>query len=248
MVVRNFNICPIRAPRSTRLIRVVEMTAAAPHHAPFFIPAFNNCSKLSDFDPQQGHPNFDEAYARAVGGDYGRIMRASWKPPAGDGRDVIIKVMLGVPRGHVAVLNDERTKTASFFHEESILKDARNPTWAGDINTATGLITPHAAGVGHLCFTYCTGVEEDGHKHLPSTVPLVPGAPTPIYLIAMEPLLGGTLWSRLGLDPLAGVLVGVPLPRSEALWAATDLMAGLAALHKLGYAHADLKCVNKPRV
>jgi hypothetical protein len=218
------------------------MAAAPPlQHGP--LPDFNNNSKFSDFTPL-GHPNFDTAFRSSDGGAFGRAIRANWQYPAGGDREVILKVMLGPPRGHVPVPGDERTRTANFSHEESVLFRARYPTWAHETDPDTGLITPHAAGVGYLCFTYCTGVEADGYQHLPSTIPHVPGAPTPVYLIAMEPLTGGTLWARMGLNPEGRVLVGTPLDPLAALWAAADLMAGLSALHKLGYAHADLKCVH----
>ena len=68
----------------------------------------------------------------------------------------------------------------------------------------------------------------------------------PLYFIAMEPRECGSLWDRLGVRLAVPrgeipVLNGVRLPPEAALRAAADLTAGLAALHKLGYAHADLK-------
>jgi len=61
--------------------------------------------------------------------------------------------------------------------------------------------------------------------------PTPPG--TPLFLVAMEPLTGGRLWDRLQPDQ--------PLPPELQLLAACDLMAGLMALHSLGFAHSDLK-------
>jgi serine/threonine protein kinase len=137
----------------------------------------------------------------------------------------------------------ESTREA-FESEVDILQKVRAVAarWASEA-VGHGDPAPHAIGLGHLSFAYCTGWEEDASVELPSHA--VRGVP--LFLIAMEPLEGGSLWSRMHINPNppdsgpAPVFVGRPLPPEQALRAATDLMAGLSALHKLGYAHEDLK-------
>jgi len=74
----------------------------------------------------------------------------------------------------------------------------------------------------------CSGCEEKASQQID------PGTPgKDVFLIALEPLPGGSLKERLQKCKL--------LAPDAVLLAAADLMAGLAALHKLGYAHADLK-------
>ena len=105
---------------------------------------------------------------------------------------------------------------------------------------ASALASP-CVGLRHLCIWYCSGIEPNACDLLPRLLPDkerdLPDRPTPpntpLYLIAMEPLCGGTLWSRL--KPAS------PLSTDAQLLAAADLMAGLMALHSLGFAHSDLK-------
>jgi serine/threonine protein kinase len=203
--------------------------------------AFSNRVTIPDFRPvDRQFANVNEAYATAHGGAFGRTILVEWLPPSGDGRQVMLKVLLGPQKGRACQTG--QTTLDDFFREETVLKEARNPDWASRVD-AVGVVAPCAAGVGHLCFTYCSGAEEDARVNLSSCVPL--GAPCPVFMVAMEPLMGGTLWGRLGLAPsdAVPVYVGIQLDPLAALWAAADLMAGLSALHELGYAHADLKCV-----
>jgi serine/threonine protein kinase len=162
---------------------------------------------------------------------------SQWLPPVGDGRRVALKLMLGeTPDGR-------GTSHEAFSREADILYRLRYLTslWANDVADGEALFpAAHAVGaLNNLSFTYCTGWVENAQTVIPSA-PAVP-----LFLIAMEPLEGGTLWDRLGVDPEGrGVVVGSPLPPDEALLVAADLMAALAALHKLGCAHADIKKVN----
>jgi serine/threonine protein kinase len=155
---------------------------------------------------------------------------------------LILKLLLGA-RDPDRARPGETTRVA-FDSEVDILQKVRAVAlrWAGDVSDS-GDPAPHVVGLGHLSFTYCTGWEGNASVELPSHA--VRGAP--LFLIAMEPLEGGSLWARMSLNPAprdcsaAPVFVGRPLAPEQALRAAADLMAGLSALHKLGYAHADLK-------
>ena len=86
---------------------------------------------------------------------------------------------------------------------------------------------------------YFAGCERDARDFLPSLpADMFHSArptpeKTPLYLVALEWLGGGTLWDRL--KPAA------VLSPHEQLLAAADMMAALMALHHLNYVHADLK-------
>lgn len=100
------------------------------------------------------------------------------------------------------------------------------------------LVSP-LIGLRHLCTMYFAGYERDARAFLPSLPADMSHSArptpeqTPLYLVALEWLGGGTLWDRL--KPAA------VLPPLEQLLAAADMMAALMALHHLGFAHADLK-------
>ena len=100
-------------------------------------------------------------------------------------------------------------------------------------------------GLKHLCFAYALGRENNpafaGAVPTSGSVGLGVSPSTHInqslYLLALEPLTGGTLWQRAIRNEETPTLMG----QHEQLLAATDLMAGLMALHNLGFAHSDLK-------
>jgi serine/threonine protein kinase len=204
------------------------------------IPEFSIRAKIAQFNTSKGG-TWDETFEKSPGGRFGRAVRATWRPPQGGLVQVILKVLLGA-RNAASARPDETTRDG-FDSEVDILQKVRAIAahWASEVGRS-GAPAPHFIGLRHLSFTYCTGWEEDASIVLRTHA--LPGSP--LFFIAMEPLDGGSLWERQHLNPIprpgsAAVWTGRPLPPEEALRAAADLMAGLAALHKLGYAHADLK-------
>ena len=154
------------------------------------------------------------------------MVQAEWLPVGGVPLRVALKLMIGQrPDGYGG-----RTTRSMFDKEVGILQHIRS---AFDEIRTSGVVRvgdARAVGLAHLAFTFCTGCEESAADVLPLNSP--PGAP--LYFIAMEPLMGGTLWTRLRRS--CG-----PLDQFEALRSAKDLAAALAALHSRGIAHADLK-------
>jgi serine/threonine protein kinase len=205
------------------------------------IPEFSIRAKLGQFVPND-FSSWDDAFDGSPGGCFGRAVKVVWWPPQGGNVKAILKLMPGA-KNAARARQGESTRDA-FESEVDILQKVRAVAtrWAIEAVGHDGP-APHTIGLGHLSFTYCTGWEEDASVELPSHA--VRGAP--LFLIAMEPLEGGSLWARMRINPNppdsgpAPVFVGQPLPPEQALRAAADLMAGLSALHKLGYAHADLK-------
>lgn len=122
------------------------------------------------------------------------------------------------------------TTQVGFEREVHVLQRVRSAYDATRGPGATGGDDASTIGLMHLTFAYCAGSEESAASVLPMYAP--PGAP--LFFIAMEYLTGKTLWQRLN------VSCG-PLLRLEAVLAAAQLSAALAALHNLGFAHADLK-------
>ena len=191
-----------------------------------FLP-FSIRAKIAQFQPR-GFGSWDDAFRGSPGGSYGRAVPAVWTPRAGLSQDVILKLMIGqTPDG-----GGGETSRDGFDNEVDVLQQVRVRFDATRAARAATDVPAHIAGLAHLTFTFCTGWEESAASILPSQAPL--GAP--LFFIAMEPLAGGTLWNRLR-------SADGPLPHDDALRAAADLLAALAALHALGFAHADLKLV-----
>ena len=155
-----------------------------------------------------------------------RAVPAEWIPRAGISLNVILKLMIG----QAADGSGGETTRDGFDNEVDVLQQVRVRFDATRAARAAGDAPTHVHGLAHLTFTFCTGWEEDAASILPTQAPR--GAP--LFFIAMEPLAGGTLWDRLR-------ATGGPLSRDAATRAAADLLAALAALHALGFAHADLK-------
>jgi hypothetical protein len=206
------------------------MAALSCHPPP---PAYDAKIKLRDFLPTQ-YTNWNDAFQHSPGGAFGRAVRAVWLPPRGDNREVVVKML----PGRNALFSPPGTGTTldAFKSETGVLQKCRLMTaWTSDEVALGATPAAHVVGFNHLCFTYGSGFEDDARAVLPDA----PAAP--LYLIAMEPLKGGSLWQCLHLDPMASVYVGLPLLPEKALLAAVDILAGLSALHWLGHAHADPK-------
>lgn len=190
------------------------------------IPAFSTEAKLTDFRVT-AYPNWDAAYRSSRGGFYGRVVAAQWLPPGGyPCCDVILKLMIG----QTADGGGGETSLSKFNGEVDVLKQVRQKFDATRSKRLDGTDDPSLVGLAHLTFTFCTGSVESAAAVLPTHAP--PGAP--LYFIAMEPLMGGSLWDRI-------VVSNGPLPRDAAWRDAKGLFAALAALHALGFAHGDLK-------
>lgn len=188
------------------------------------IPAFTIRAKIAHFRPR-GFVSWEAAFLGSPGGSYGRAVPAVWAPRYGQSLDVVLKIMIG----RTAEGGGDTTRDG-FENEVDVLQQVRVRFDATRTARSADDAPAHIAGLANLIFTFCTGWEESAASILPTQAP--PGAP--LFFIAMEPLAGGTLWDRLR-------AAGGPLPRDAALRAAADLLAALAALHALGFAHADLK-------
>ena len=189
-------------------------------------PALSIRAKIAHFRVC-GFPSWDAAYRLSPGGSFGKVVQAEWIPRAGCSPiSVVLKLMIG----QTADGGGGETSRDSFDNEVDVLQQVRFRYDATRAVRAVGEAPAHIAGLARLTFTYCTGWEEDAASFLPTQAPR--GAP--LFLIAMEPLVGGTLWDRLR-------VVGGPLAAGDAVRAAADLLSALAALHGLGFAHADLK-------
>jgi serine/threonine protein kinase len=170
----------------------------------------------------EGGLTFSEAFMRAPGGHYGKVFFARWEsggaPPGG--LRVALKVQIGEsPDGYGGVVSLQE-----FMAETQVLLNVRQ---------AMGERAP----CSNLCLAYGTGVIENAAALLP-TLPAcygLPERPTPpgtqLFLIAMEPLTGGTLRTA-------------KLTAGDIVRCAIDLCSAMDALHGLGYAHADCKSDN----
>lgn len=203
-----------------------------------------------------------DAFSRASNkGVYGRVVFADWQPPApptgkrgGSATPPpLVRVALKVLVGEAPGGQGGNTSHFAFLNESAILSSVRKavdglkvPLPSAALSDAEGRPIAAKAGLRLLCYTFCTGTEPEGRDYLPrlqaedavglADRPTPPG--TPLFLIAMEPLMGGTLRARQeGATPLSkssNALGGV-------LCAVADMFAALAALHHLGYAHSDIK-------
>jgi serine/threonine protein kinase len=195
-------------------------------------PYFSLRARLKHFRPFSGD-TWEAACAVAPAGAFGRLMKAIWLPPHGDGRQVYLKIM---SESHSISAGESITTRDMFLQEADVHLKARlvEQLWPLRSNVV-GIPSAQAIGLRHLSFAYCVGIDDE----------MVPSH----FLIAMEPLEGGTLWDRLQLKPPRSphdkknvpVYVSKPLPPLDALLFATDLMAAVAALNALGYSHSDLK-------
>ena len=189
--------------------------------------AFTIRAKIAHFRVRN-FASWDDAFRSSMGGHYGRAVPAVWVPR--DGLAAPITVILKLMIGQTAGGGGGATTRDAFENEVDVLQQVRVRYDGTRATRAQGGAPAHIAGLAHLTFTYCTGWEEDAASILPTQAP--PGAP--LFFIAMEPLTGGRLWDRLR-------VTDGPLPHDSAIRAATDLLSALAALHALGFAHADLK-------
>ena len=189
------------------------------------VPAFSIHAKIAHFRIRDS-PSWDVAMRHSPRGSSGHVVSAVWVPREGLGINVALKLIIGQTADG---LGGETSRDA-FDKEVDVLQHVRVRYDATRAARAEFDAPAHIAGLENLTFTFCTGWEEDASSILPSHAPR--GAP--LFFIAMEQLTGGTLWERLRAS--AG-----PLSDSDATRAAADVLAALAALHALGFAHADLK-------
>ena len=205
----------------------------------------------------------EQAFAGASNmGSYGRVVFADWQPPSpttpANGSPpppppppvrVALKAILGQSPGG----DGGNTTYNAFVNETAILAVVRKavdylrvPSAASVLADARGRPIAAKAGLRLLCYTYCTGTEAEGARFVPTLQPVPleglgerPTPPgTPLYLIAMEPLVGGTLVERQRGDSPLSKTGDTP---GSVLCAMADMFAALAALHSLGFAHSDIK-------
>ena len=176
------------------------------------------------------------SFQASPGGSYGRVTPARWVKggaPRG-GVPLVVKMLVGEnPEADAGF-----TRRDDFNFESEVLLTVRMAIDSFRDNARS--TSASQIGLQRLCYTYGTGTVEDARTVLPrlpkdGDIPERPTPPgTPLFLIAMEPLRG-TLWNRQrGPSPFS---------QAEVLRVSVDLMAGLAALHSLGFAHGDLKWV-----
>lgn len=159
---------------------------------------------------------FDVAFQETRNkGSFCRVIRALWKH--GDGREVALKVLVG------------SAPPTSFRDETELLRKLRETIDAEYEKPADTAHTALHVGLKRLCYPYCAGREEDGSKILRESM-FCRGAPLPF--VAMEPL-EHTLRERM--------ITSGKLKPGEALVAAADIMAALAALHAMKIVHGDMK-------
>jgi serine/threonine protein kinase len=200
--------------------------------------SFSLSERLTHFRPVSGRTWNDE-FRDAPGGAFGKVVQAIWLAPHGNGQEVALKLIRGKhPSGVEGGMSRE-----DFQKEATTLLRVRLASSARSTDSgATDDPVAHTVGHSHLLITHCLGEEADAHTLLPDHA--APG--TPLFIIAMEQLEGGTLWGLLRVRPLAppgqvSILVGTALPPETLLAAAADLAAALAALHACGYSHGDIK-------